>query len=240
MALTNRQIERYSRQLIVDKFGGLAQERLLASRVLLIAAEADAETVLAYLVGAGVGNISLQSDLDTAASSLIPARMRDFNSDSTVAVKTGAMSEDGGFDLALMIVGDDWSLDRSRDFCERLAHRVTASADNPEQRQAIVLARLDLPAKIAVIPQSPPCPRCASIRDLLAPFGTRAENANFIAMLAALEAVKLLARYDSAPRPTLIDFRGYETSARTIESLPATECACAAIGLTELPPLIGK
>jgi molybdopterin/thiamine biosynthesis adenylyltransferase len=235
VALTNRQIERYSRQLIVDKFGGLAQERLLESRVLLIAAEADAETVLAYLVGAGVGKISLQSELAPASRSSILARMRDLNSDSTVTLTTGAMSESGGFDLALIIVGDDWSLDRSRDCCDHLAHRATASADNPEQRRAFVLARLDLLAKVAVIPQSPPCPRCASIHDLLAPFGTRADNANFIATLAALEVIKLLARSDPAPRPTLIDFRGYETSAQAIEPLPAMGCACASARAGESP-----
>lgn len=240
MALNNRQIERYSRQLIVDKFGGLAQERLLASRMLFIGNGAGAPTALAYLVGAGIGNISLQSELDAAAISSIRARMRDLNSDSIVTVETGAAPERAHFDLALMVVGDDWTLARSRDFCDRLEHPATASADDPEQRPAMVLARLDSPAKIAVIPQRPPCPRCASDGDLLAPLALRTENVNFIATLTALEAIKLLARYDSAPTPTLIEFRGYETSARTIESLPATECACAAIGLTELPPLIGK
>jgi hypothetical protein len=235
VALTNRQIERYSRQLIVEKFGGLAQERLLASRVLVIAHETNSATVLAYLAGAGVGDISLQSDLDTTIRSSIVARMRDLNSDSTVTVKTGAISQSSGFDLALMIVGDEWALDRSRDFCERLAHPATASAANPEQRRATILARLDLPARIAVIPQSPPCPRCASVGELLTPLSARAENANFIATIAALEAIKLLGRYDSAPQPTLIDFRGYESSARIIDSLPAAQCTCAAAHDATLP-----
>jgi hypothetical protein len=227
VALNNRQIERYSRQLIVDKFGGLAQERLLKSRLMLIGNGADTATVLAYLVGAGVGNISLQSELGTAERSSIVARKRDLNSDCTVTVATGASSEITGFDLALMIVDDNWTLDRCRDFCERLEYPATASADDPEQDRAIVLARLDLPARIAVIPQCPPCPRCASVGDLLSPLGARAENANFVTTLAALEAIKLLARYDSAPPPTLIEFRGYESSARTIESLPAAGCGCA-------------
>ncbi len=229
MALNNRQIERYSRQLIVDKFGGLAQERLLTSRLLLIGNGADAATVLAYLVGAGVGNICLQSDLDRAERSSIVARMREFNSDSTVTVATGASTEVAGLDLALMIIDDTWTLDRSRDFCERLEHPATASADGPEEHRAIVLARLDSPARVAVIPQCPPCPRCASVGDLLSPLGARAENANFIATLAALEAIRLLARYDSAPPPTLIEFRGYESSARTIESSPAAGCGCAGV-----------
>jgi molybdopterin/thiamine biosynthesis adenylyltransferase len=227
VALNNRQIERYSRQLIVDKFGGLAQERLLTSRLLLIGNGADAATVLAYLVGAGVGNICLRSDLDTAARSSIVARMRDLNSDCTVTVATGASSEIAGFDLTLMIIDENWTLDHSRDFCERLEHPATDSADDPEQHRAIVLARLDWPARIAVIPRRPPCPRCASVGDLLSPLGARAENANFVAMLAALEAIKLIARYDSAPQPNLIEFRGYESSARTIESLPAAGCGCA-------------
>src|SRR6202158_1525796 len=95
MALTNRQIERYSLQIIVPDFGGIAQERLLAARVLLIANHADGDSVLAYLVGAGVGQIDLRSNLDPAPSVAIIARMRDLNPDSTVRVVDLFASERG-------------------------------------------------------------------------------------------------------------------------------------------------
>ena len=55
MSLTNDQIARYSRQIIIPKMGGHAQERLLGSRVVLISSRDDLEEPLAYLVGAGVG-----------------------------------------------------------------------------------------------------------------------------------------------------------------------------------------
>jgi len=224
VALTNHQIERYSRQLIVKDFGGIAQERLLAARVLLLGTDLTDTGVLAYLVGAGVGNIDLPADCDPAACAGIIARMRDLNPDSTVRIRPRAANESGEtaeFDLALVLAGDDAAVDQARALYDRPAK----SADN----FAIVLARLDQPARIAVIPRRPPCPRCARAGDLLGPIGARSANAGFVASLAALEALKHLARFAPAPNPTLIEFRGYESSARKIDSASASNCACAAI-----------
>lgn len=217
VALTNRQIERYSRQIIVDKFGGIAQERLLASRVMLIANDTDAETVLAYLVGAGVGKIALLTDLDVESRDAIVARMRDLNSDSTVIVDADAVRDSAEFDLLFAIVGDDVSLTRTRRLCEQ------------PSGWAIIIARVDAPAKFAVVPTTPPCPKCAAGGELLTPIGTRVENAGFIASLAALEAIKLLAQFNPAQRPTLVEFSGYTSVVRILDSNAGAACSCGGI-----------
>jgi hypothetical protein len=201
VALTNRQIERYSRQIIVDGFGGVAQERLLASRVLLISNYADAEALLAYLVGAGVGKIYLCANIDEARGDTIIARMRDLNSDSFVVIGDALAADELNVDLAIAI-------------CDRMSNF------------ALVLARLDVPAKLAVIPSRPPCLQCANAGELLAPVGSPADNAGFIEMLAALEAIKLLASYASVQKPTLVEFKGYETSTRTLDSMAGFACGC--------------
>lgn len=217
MALSNRQIERYSRQLIVRDFGGVAQERLLAARVLLLGSRPDLG-VLAYLVGAGVGHLDLRGDFDPARSASLIARMRDLNPDSAVRV----VSESGGladFDLALVLVSDGRMLDQARALCDRPANVASDSG--------IILARLDAPPRIAVMPAQPPCPRCVSAGQLLAPIGARADSAGFVASLAVLETIKLLAHVAPAPKPTLIEFRGYEASARAIVPALGSACACA-------------
>jgi hypothetical protein len=248
VALTNRQIDRYSRQLIVDKFGGLAQERLLASRVLLVANRPYLEMVLAYLVGAGVGRIDLHAGTrDTALDSIV-ARMHDLNSDSVVALRADPEAADevageghqraaqkadsrtlGGVDpnpdLALVIVGDSGSLDRARALFDRFHEGARCFVT--------VFARLDLPPRIGVLPRHPPCPRCANAGELLAPVRARAENTGFVATLAALEAVKLLSGYHAAVKPVLIEFNGYETSAQVIDSAASVTCGCALLQAPE-------
>ena len=58
MTLTDEQVERYSRQLILPEVGPGGQERLGAARVAVVGTGLAAERVVAYLAAAGVGWIA--------------------------------------------------------------------------------------------------------------------------------------------------------------------------------------
>ncbi|HYB90574.1 MAG TPA: hypothetical protein VEC38_05980 [Candidatus Binataceae bacterium] len=208
MALTDRQIERYSRQIIVPKVGGQAQERLLATRMILAGEYADIEAPLAYLAGAGVGAIDLRGEGEPARMQALAARMLELNPDVTVAVQAQP-GVDVNLVLALVVSG------------RALEEAAALAAAYP--RRPFVIARLDGPPRIGVFPSPPPCPRCAG---MLTPAGrSRAEDAPAVAMLATVEAFKLLAGYATAPEAVIIGFEGYESKSHRIEADP--RCACA-------------
>ena len=214
MPLTNSQIDRYSRQIIVPKVGGVGQERLLASRLMIVGGVGGIEPVLAYLVGAGVGTIFLRVPAgDTAAFASVTAAMRDLNPDVTIQV---ASETPDHVDLVLALASNSDALENVRGFC-------TMRWNAP-----MVFARLDSQAKVAVLPSRPPCPVCAD-GDLLAPFEKRGENAGFVAMVAAVEALKMLVQYAPAHEPLMIEFNGYESKPRRLglRSGPIS-CACGA------------
>lgn len=58
-ALSEEEIERYSRQIILSEMGGVGQERLLNSSVLVVGAGGLGSPVLLYLAAAGVGRIGI-------------------------------------------------------------------------------------------------------------------------------------------------------------------------------------
>lgn len=60
--LTDTQIDRYSRHIILQEVGGLGQERLLASSVLVVGAGGLGAPLLLYLAAAGVGRIGIVDD----------------------------------------------------------------------------------------------------------------------------------------------------------------------------------
>ncbi len=208
MPLTAEQIERYSRQIIVPGIGGLAQERLLAARLLICGEVRDAETALAYMAGAGVGTIEVafaspEPDFDAIASS-----MRALNSDSRVTL----WRDDSAPPDAILAVAATASA------LELIAPLVARFKSIPW-----VAARLDDRPRIAVLPAPPPCPRCAG-EVLLAEFESRADTADIVVMAAAGEVLKLLAGYQENPRPALIEFDGYDSRSREILRDPGCDC----------------
>jgi hypothetical protein len=209
MPLSTSQIERYSRQIIVPRVGGRAQERLLQSRLVIAGDAHDLEPALLYLVGAGVGHIELALGKDAQPAHELASATRELNPDVTVAALsdlTGSPAE-----LVMAIIGSPASL----------ATVQALAAQIP--RTAWVAARTDSPARIALLPSASPCPRCAD-GDLLSPFGTRAVTASMVVMAATAEAFKLLAGYGEQPGATLIEFDGYESGSRAIAWDPACEC----------------
>jgi molybdopterin/thiamine biosynthesis adenylyltransferase len=211
MALSDSQIERYSRQIIVPEVGGHGQERLLASRFLICGEAGDIEPVLAYMVGAGVGKIFLHIGSEKSRIDLTIAEMRALNPDTKVI---SACDFSDPADLVVILAGSAESVN--------LARKLAAVP----RSQMLILARLDIPGKIAVMTKTPPCPSCADA-DLLAPVAARAESAGFIAMAAAVEAFKLLIGR-MPPVPTLLEFDGYQCRARELKAKPgAARCECS-------------
>ena len=62
--LTNEQLERYSRHIILEQVGGLGQKKILAAKVLIIGTGGLGAPAAMYLAAAGVGHIGLV-DYDT-------------------------------------------------------------------------------------------------------------------------------------------------------------------------------
>jgi len=213
VALTDEQIERYSRQIIVPRVGGTGQERLLSARLVIAGDLADIETVLAYMVAAGVGRIDLIiADAPPLAPDRLIARMREHNRDAAVAVAAVAPADTG---LILAIAGSAAAVDLGRMLC--------AGA----RTNATIFARLDDPPKIAIMPSPPPCLVCADA-DLTQPFSRRCDTADSIAMMAAAEAFKLLAGYAPASPASLIKFQGYEAAAVELRrSASPPRCGCS-------------
>ena len=81
--LTDEQIERYSRQIILPQVGGKGQEKLLQARVLVNGTGPLQTVALMYLAAVGVGTIGVLTDGTSATNAILPA-LQQLNPDCTI------------------------------------------------------------------------------------------------------------------------------------------------------------
>ena len=62
MTLSDDQLDRYARHIILKELGGGGQQRLLASHVAVVGAGGIGAPVVQYLAAAGVGRLTLVDD----------------------------------------------------------------------------------------------------------------------------------------------------------------------------------
>ena len=70
MTLSDDQLERYARHIVLKEIGGAGQQKLLKSKVLVVGAGGLGSPVLLYLAAAGVGTLGIVDDDRVALSNL--------------------------------------------------------------------------------------------------------------------------------------------------------------------------
>lgn len=80
MNLTEKQIIRYSRQIVLKELGGIGQKKLLSSKISLVGLGALGSPVAYYLVAAGIGNLKV-IDYDSVEPSNLHRQILHFTKD---------------------------------------------------------------------------------------------------------------------------------------------------------------
>jgi molybdopterin-synthase adenylyltransferase len=143
MTLTDEQLERYARHIVLKEIGGTGQMALAKARVLVIGAGGIGSPVLHYLAAAGVGAISVVDDDIVSLSNLqrqvifgtddvgkakvdvARAQMARINPDIAVTTHQLRVTADTA---AGLMVGCDVVIDGSDNFATRLVVADTAFA----------------------------------------------------------------------------------------------------------------
>jgi adenylyltransferase/sulfurtransferase len=92
MTLSDADLERYSRQLVLPEWSGAAQARLKNAGAIVVGAGALGSPVLAYLAGAGVGRIGVVDDEEVEVSNL-PRQPLHFTPDVGASKAVSAVSK---------------------------------------------------------------------------------------------------------------------------------------------------
>ena len=212
MTLSPQELERYSRQLLMDDWGGQTQERVHGSRAIVIGTGALGSPVATYLAAAGVGTIGLVDhdrvelsnlhrqplfftpDVGAPKAELAAARLGLLNPDVAVEpypVELTAENADA------IVMGADVVVDCTDSFESRYVVNDACCAQGVALVEAAVVA---FEAQVLSIrPGETACYRCvfptappAEARRGCREAGVLGAMAGVVGSLQALEALKLL------------------------------------------------
>jgi len=173
MMLSEEQIQRYSRHIILKEVGGKGQRKLLDGRVLIIGAGGLGAPIALYLAAAGVGTIGI-ADADVVDVTNLQRQVIHFTPDVgkpkviSAAEKMRAINPDvtvntyqewiGAANIAAIIAGYDFIIDGTDNFAAKfLINDACVLAGKPYSHGGIL--QFD-GQTITVLPRESACYRC--------------------------------------------------------------------------------
>jgi len=247
--LSDEQLERYARHIVLKEIGGEGQTRLLEARVAVIGAGGIGSPLIQYLAAAGVGHLAVIDDDVVALSNL--QRQTLFGTDDVGAAKVDvarrAVAQLNG-DVEFQAVAQRLMPDNAADLL-RGADVIVDGCDNFATRLAVADAALAMrvPLVSAAVGQfegqlgvyrgweaDKPCYRCFVGGDPDRPDVSCADQGvlgaltGVLGSLAAMEAIRAITGFgeDSAGRLLIVDALGFRF--RTILLSKDPGCSCVA------------
>ena len=244
--LSDVQLERYARHLVLKEIGGEGQRRLLAATVTVVGAGGIGAPAIQYLAAAGVGCLRIVDDdrvsLDNLQRQILfgtaevgrgKAKLAEkaivrLNPDVRVEARAERLAAANAADL---LAGADLVLDGSDTFATRLIVADQALA----ARIPLVSAAIgQFQAQIGTFrggEESRPCYRCfvgdaldADDCDTCAELGVLGAMAGIAGSFAALEAIRALTGLGEDPAGKLHIFDGLVPAMRTIRIVKDPGC----------------
>lgn len=254
--LTNEDIQRYSRQLLLPQFGTDSQKRLKASSALIVGLGGLGAPASLYLAGAGVGTLGIldrpddavevsnlhrqilytTADTNTTSKTLLTAQhLRARNPHVNIVTHEtepltakNAVSLANSYDIVLDCTDNVLTRYLLGDACAISKTPLISGAAIGLSGQLCVLSSSpDTPCYRCLFPQPPP-PHCVGSCDAA---GVLGPVPGVIGTLQALEAIKLLARFHSSEplQGTLLLFDAMTSSFRPVKMRPRVS-TCPACG----------
>ena len=242
-ALTEREVERYARQLVLPEWTGAVQERLKAATAIVVGAGALGSPAATYLAAAGVGRIGIV-DGDWVELSNLGRQPLHFTPDveaqkaESAAQKLGVLNTEitvepypveVDTDNADAIVGGaDVVLDCTDTFETRYLINDACCAQRVPLVEAGALGFSGM--VMAIRPGATACYRCAfPTAPVDAPScaeaGILGAVAGVIGSLQALEAIKLLAGLGKRPGDVILQFDGLTLEQTLVRTSRRPDCS---------------
>jgi adenylyltransferase/sulfurtransferase len=248
MTLTDDQLDRYARHIVLKEIGGAGQQRLLAAHVAVIGAGGIGSPVIQYLAAAGIGRLTVIDDDTVSLSNLqrqtlfttrdvgatkvamVANAVQRLNPDVKLVPRSARIDADNA---AALIEGAQVVVDGSDNFGTRLAVSDAALA----ARVTLVSAAVgQFDGQLGVYrgwEPGLPCYRClvgaepgrddASCADQ----GVVGALTGIVGSLAALEAIRALVPFGADPAGKLLLIDALAFRFRTIALPKDPGCRCA-------------
>jgi adenylyltransferase/sulfurtransferase len=250
MTLSDLELERYSRQLVLPEWSGEAQERLGAASALVVGLGALGSPAATYLVAAGVGTVGIV-DSETVEMSNLHRQPLHFTPDldlpkvTTAAVKLRALNPEVQVEeyharvdeqnAEAIVAGASVVLDCSDSFETRYVVNDGCCAQGVPLVEAGVLGFTGL--VLSIVPGRSACYRCAfpvepppdsvpTCREA----GVLGAMAGIVGSIQALEALKLLAGVGKPLVDRILQLDGHDMSQTIVATSRRPDCpACARV-----------